>query len=226
PADLDVGDLGGRRRRQQGDREDEGEHPAATYHALTSFLTRGSRASPAAPSSASSSGGSAFSFSAGAQKRTRRRTSRMARVRTRPSSDRISRTENWPETSMVKFMLWMSMPSPALAPTNSPTMAPMSAKIIATSRPAITKDREFGSRSIQKICRSLAASERMRLTRSSSAERRPTIVLTRSGKKATSPAFTTLEVRPRPNQITMSGARAILGSDWNMTMYGYRKYST
>ena len=68
--------------------------------------------------------------------------------------------------------------------------------------------------------RSLAASERIRLTRSSSAERRPTMVLTSSGKNATSAALMTLEVSPRPNQMTMSGASATFGSDWNMTMYG------
>ena len=46
------------------------------------------------------------------------------------------------------------------------------------------------------------------------------MVLTSSGKKATSAALTTLEESPRPNQMTMSGASAIFGSDWNMTMYG------
>ena len=121
---------------------------------------------------------------------------------------------------MVKFMHWISMPSPAVAPTNSATMAPIRAKIIAMSSPAMTKGSALGSRSIQKICVSLAASERMRLTRSSSAERSPTMVLTSSGKNATSAALMTLEVRPRPNQMTMSGASATLGSDWNMTMYG------
>ena len=105
-----------------------------------------------------------------------------------------------------------------MAPTNSATIAPIRAKIIATSSPAITKGRAFGRRSIQKICRSLAASERIRLTRSSSAERSPTMVLTRSGKNATRAALITLEVRPSPNQTTMSGASATLGSDWNMTM--------
>ena len=74
---------------------------------------------------------------------------------------------------MVKFMLWISMPRPAVAPMNSATMAPIRARIMAMSSPAITNGSALGSRSIQKICVSLAASERMRLTRSSSAERRP-----------------------------------------------------
>ena len=137
-----------------------------------------------------------------------------------PSTERMSRTENCPDTSMVKFMLWISMPRPCWAPTNSPTIAPMRARITATSRPAITNGSAPGRRSIQKICDSLAASARMRLTRSSSADRRPTIVLTISGKKATSAALTTFEARPRPNQMTMSGASATFGSDWNITMYG------
>ena len=60
----------------------------------------------------------------------------MMLLRISPSIERISRTENWPATSIEKFMLWMSMPSPACAPTNSATMAPMRAKIIAISSPA------------------------------------------------------------------------------------------
>ena len=66
----------------------------------------------------------------------------------------------------------------------------------------------------------MAASERIRLTRSSSAERSPTIVLTISGKNATSAALTTFDVSPRPNQMMMSGASATFGIDWNITMYG------
>ena len=58
----------------------------------------------------------------------------------------------------------------------------------------------------------------MRLTRSSSADLRPTIVLTSSGKNATSAALMTFDVSPRPNHTTMSGANATLGSDWNITM--------
>jgi hypothetical protein len=46
------------------------------------------------------------------------------------------------------------------------------------------------------------------------------MVLTRSGKNATSAALTTFEVSPRPNQMMMRGARATLGRAWNMTMYG------
>ena len=78
----------------------------------------------------------------------------------------------------------------------------------------------FGSCSIQKICQRVAASERIRLTRSSSAERSPTMVLTSSGKNATSAALTTFEVSPSPNQTMMSGASATFGIAWNMTMNG------
>ena len=78
----------------------------------------------------------------------------------------------------------------------------------------------FGSCSMRKICQRVADSERIRLTRSSSAERRPTMVLTISGKKATSAALTTFEVSPSPNQTMMSGASATFGIAWNMTMKG------
>ncbi len=88
------------------------------------------------------------------------------------------------------------------------------------------KGSALGSCSIQKICDFEVASERIRLMRSSSAERSPTMVLTISGKKATSAALMTLEVRPSPNQTMMSGASATFGIAWNMTMKGYRKYST
>ena len=46
------------------------------------------------------------------------------------------------------------------------------------------------------------------------------MVLTISGKKATSAAFTTFEVRPSPNQTMISGASATFGIAWNMTMNG------
>ena len=46
------------------------------------------------------------------------------------------------------------------------------------------------------------------------------MVLTISGKNATSAALTTLEVSPSPNQTMISGASATLGIAWNMTMKG------
>ncbi len=46
------------------------------------------------------------------------------------------------------------------------------------------------------------------------------MVLTISGKKATSAALITFEVSPRPNQTTISGASATFGIAWNMTMKG------
>ncbi len=46
------------------------------------------------------------------------------------------------------------------------------------------------------------------------------MVLTSSGKKATSAAVTTFDVRPSPNQTMMIGASATLGMAWNMTMKG------
>src|SRR5207247_610788 len=72
----------------------------------------------------------------GSQNSTRRRTPLTNPLSTSPSTEGISSTENWPATSMVKFMLWISMPSPDCAPTNSATMAPISAKIMAISSPA------------------------------------------------------------------------------------------
>jgi hypothetical protein len=84
----------------------------------------------------------------------------------------------------------------------------------------------LGSCSIQKICHLLAASERISKMRSSSADFRPTMVFTMSGKNATNAALTTFDVSPNPNQTMMSGANATFGIAWNMTMKGYRKYSS
>ena len=58
----------------------------------------------------------------------------------------------------------------------------------------------------------------MRSMRSLSAEFNPEIVLIIIGKKATSAAVTILDVTPRPNQRTNSGASATFGIDWNMMM--------
>jgi len=46
------------------------------------------------------------------------------------------------------------------------------------------------------------------------------MVLTISGKNATSAALTTLEVSPRPNHTMISGARATFGIAWNITTNG------
>ena len=43
------------------------------------------------------------------------------------------------------------------------------------------------------------------------------MVLTSSGKNATSAALMTFDESPSPNHTTMSGASATLGSDWNIT---------
>ena len=91
---------------------------------------------------------------------------------------------------------------------------------MATSSPAITKGSAHGSLSIQKTWLLLAVSERIRFTRSSSADFSPAIVLTISGKQATRAAFRTWDFIPRPNHTTINGASATLGTDWNITMYG------
>src|SRR4029434_6006590 len=189
------------RRARGGDQQARVERAECSFH--RAILSRSSR-----------------SFSAGSQKRIRRRIRRMQRLSNSPTIDKIRSTENCPETSILKFMLWISMPSPARAPTNSATIAPINAKIIATSSPAITNDRAFGSLSIQKTWLSLAASERMRFIRSSSVDLSPTIVLTSNGKKATRAVLITWDLSPSPNQTTIKGASATLGSDWNITIYG------
>src|SRR5262249_56024512 len=72
---------------------------------------------------------SSRSFSEGSQKRTRRRISRTHRFNNSPTTERISSTENCPETSMLEFMLSISIPTPAPPPTNSATIPPLTPKL-------------------------------------------------------------------------------------------------
>ena len=53
-----------------------------------------------------------------------------------PTIDSSTRTEKEPATSIEKFMLCSSMPSPASAPRNSVTIAPINEKVTAISSPA------------------------------------------------------------------------------------------
>ena len=57
-------------------------------------------------------------------------------------------------------------------------------------------------------------------TWSAGVARKPTIVLASTGKKAMVADMTTLEVMPKPNQMTMMGAIATFGSVWKATTYG------
>src|SRR5207302_214456 len=68
---------------------------------------------------------SSAAFSDGSQNRTRRRKKMMHLLSSSPTIDRMISTENCPATSMVKFMLWISMPKPDSAPTNSATIEPI-----------------------------------------------------------------------------------------------------
>src|SRR5207302_2004388 len=129
-------DLHRRLRRRRGrNAEEQGQNEHCTVHELTT------------------ADGPAFSDAS--QKSTRRRMETRIQLSVSPMKARMNSTANSPATSMVKFLLWMSMPSPASAPTNSATIAPTSAKTMATSSPAMMKGSAEGRRSIQKICRSV-----------------------------------------------------------------------
>src|SRR5262249_25477204 len=123
----------GRARQEQ---SDESKNREERFHVVLSLVA--TRAGTRRAAGVSTSAVSTALFSDGSQNSTRRRTRRIARLRRSPTTDRISSTENCPDTSMVKFIDWMSMPRPDVAPTNSATMAPISAKIIAMSSPAMT----------------------------------------------------------------------------------------
>src|SRR6185503_15542087 len=119
PADADRGLRGGGRK--PGRKRSERHKRDCSFHVVPPFLTL-------APS--------ICSFCETSQNSTRRRIAVTMPLSAKPSADRISSTENCPATSMVKFMLWISMPRPDSAPTSSATMAPSSEKIMAISSPA------------------------------------------------------------------------------------------
>src|SRR5262249_3908585 len=115
PADADRSHVGGRGGARG---EPETEHSAddcMLHHDTSPLLAEGRSASRER-----------------SQNRTRRRTTLMNPLRTRPRIANTSRIENWPATSMLNCMLCWSMPRPFSELSSSATMAPISAKIIAT----------------------------------------------------------------------------------------------
>ena len=70
---------------------------------------------------------------------------------------------------------------------------------------------------MSQIWRRDADIERNSRARSRSTVITPLIVFTKSGKKVSVAATSTFGVRPKPNQMTNSGASATFGSDWNAT---------
>lgn len=70
----------------------------------------------------------------------------------------------------------------------------------------------LGSRTLTKVCHGLARKARISIRRRTSTLRSPAITLTSTGKKAISVAVSTLDCRPKPNQMISSGAIATLGT--------------
>ncbi|OGL64387.1 MAG: hypothetical protein A3I72_10075 [Candidatus Tectomicrobia bacterium RIFCSPLOWO2_02_FULL_70_19] len=106
------------------------------------------------------------------------------------------------------------------APTNSPTTAPTVAKAVAILSPLKMNGSELGIRTFWNTCHLEAFIDRMRSSMSWSIALRPTEVEITMGKNAISRLTSTLGKSPMPNQMTNSGAMAILGTVWEVTKMG------
>src|SRR2546428_2409 len=101
-------------------------------------------------------------------------------------------------------------PSPRLAPKNSPTTTPRTARPMASRNPATTYGSAPGSTTILATCQELPPNERTTLTSTRSAFRTPSYVFTSSGNTAPRNTISTFDQIPRPNHRMSSGSHTII----------------
>ncbi len=87
----------------------------------------------------------------------------------------------------------------------------MTERVAPILRPPSSTGMAAGASSFRKTCERVARSDRINSYSSRGTERTPTTVLTSTGKNTINPQIRTLEIRPGPNQITKSGAIAMIG---------------
>ena len=113
---------------------------------------------------------------------------------------------------MLPFALSKSRPMPFSAAMKSPTIAPTTARVIATFMPPKIAGKAFGSRTRQKSCSGVAPAARATYSLPGSVDESPTIVSTTIGKNATRNTISAFDVSPKPNQSRNSGASATFGT--------------
>ena len=107
-------------------------------------------------------------------------------------------------------------------PTNSEITTPISEKLTAFGSAVNVQASAFGMRTLSVICRSLAPSVRQKSISSFSIAIPPLNVLKKTRKNTMNQAVTTLEARPSPKIIVISGTKAMRGSEFSATMNGLR----
>jgi hypothetical protein len=113
-----------------------------------------------------------------------------------PIAESTIRMANMPGMSRSKLRWSMRKPRPALEPTNSPTMAPITLSSADKLMPTKMKGSAFGRFSFQNSCQRLAVNATNRSFCSDGVAAMPAIVLASTGKKDISAVSTTLDVRP------------------------------
>src|SRR5918995_1322062 len=111
--------------------------------------------------------------------------------------------------------LWtITRPSTSLEPPKySPTMAPIRLSVEPTLSAVKKYGSAFGTRTRQRMAQSDAAYERMSSRAAGSTEVRPRVTLTTTGKKTSTATIIILDKGFRtPNQLFMSGAKAMIGT--------------
>ena len=118
---------------------------------------------------------------------------------------------------MLPCAAMTSAPKPRLAPMNSPTTTPTSARTTATRKPASIAGRPAGSLRRSSVCKREAPSMRNSSSWAGGTWAKPVRVFSSSGKKQISAVITTVGVSPKPNQTMNSGISASLGTTWLTT---------
>ena len=112
------------------------------------------------------------------------------------------------------------MPSPAVAPTYSAKIAPVTAYVMPI-RSAVKNDgMACGNRTSRNRCQRDAPMLRSRFVAARGVEANPSMSPTAIGKNVTRAITTTLGSSPKPNQMISSGAIAMIGSVCEATSSG------
>src|SRR5436190_3774321 len=126
-------------------------------------------------------------------------------------------------TRSVRKERWLSciqIPSPSVAPTYSPITAATTAYVAEIRRPVKNPGRPDGQRTFRNVWPVDAPNERISSAASAGVEANPSSNAIVIGKKVTSTTTRTFGTSPNPNQTTMSGAIATIGTVCDPTSNG------
>lgn len=119
----------------------------------------------------------------------------------------------------------MQKPIPDLAPANSATIAPVTAKTTDIFNPEKIEGKAFFHRNNQNICHSEAASDLKKYSCSISIFFNPLNVFIKTGKKQINADKIVLDIILVPNQIVSKGAMATIGIVFIPIAYGNIAFS-